>query len=81
MGNGSGYGSVSVKLNRNVTTPSGLSVFSILNPYHMPTHLRVLNESYPMNTNMTRFGCFQTCRILLLWTKVSLTTVRFVVEG
>ena len=24
----------------------------------MGTHLRVLSESYPMNTNMTGFGCF-----------------------
>ena len=25
----------------------------------MGTHLKVLSESYPMNTNMTEFRCFQ----------------------
>ena len=29
-----------------------------LKPRHMGTHLRVLSESYPMNTNMTVFRCF-----------------------
>ena len=29
-----------------------------LKPWHMGTHLRVLNESYPMNTNMTGFRWF-----------------------
>ena len=27
-------------------------------PWHMGTHLRVLIESYPMNTNMAGFKCF-----------------------
>ena len=30
----------------------------VLNPWHMGTHLRVLSESYLMNTNMTGFGWF-----------------------
>ena len=29
-----------------------------LNPCQMGTHLTALNESYPMNTNMTGFGHF-----------------------
>ena len=29
-----------------------------LKPWHMGTHLRVLSESYPMNTNMTWFRWF-----------------------
>ena len=29
-----------------------------LKPWHMCTHLRVLSENYPMNTNMTRFKWF-----------------------
>ena len=29
-----------------------------LNIWHMGTHLRVLSEVYPMNTNMTGFRCF-----------------------
>ena len=29
-----------------------------LNPWHMGTHLRVLGETYPMNTNMTGFRIF-----------------------
>ena len=38
----------------------------------MVTHLRVLSESYPMNTNMIRFRWFSNnlC-ILVLWTKVA----------
>ena len=35
----------------------------------MGTHLRVLSESYPMNTNMTGFNL---C-VLVLWTKVDST--------
>ena len=27
-----------------------------LKPWHMDTHLRILSESYPMNTGMTRQG-------------------------
>ena len=30
----------------------------LLKPWHMGTHLRVLSESYPMNTNMTGFRRF-----------------------
>ena len=39
---------------------------------HMGTHLKVLNKSYPMNTNMTGFRWFSKrfC-ILVLWTKVA----------
>ena len=29
-----------------------------LKPWQMGTHLRVLSESYPMDTNLTRFRCF-----------------------
>ena len=36
----------------------------------MGTHLSVLTESYPMNTNMT--GFFANLCILLLWSKVAL---------
>ena len=36
----------------------------------MGTHLRVLGESYLMNTNMMRFGWF--LKIFVLWTKVAL---------
>ena len=32
--------------------------FKWLKPCHMGTHQRVLSESYPMNTNMTRFRWF-----------------------
>ena len=38
----------------------------------MGTHLRVLSESYPMNTNMTGFRWFsENLCILVLWTKVA----------
>ena len=37
----------------------------------MGTHLRVLNESYPMNTNTTGFrGFSKIVCALVLWTKV-----------
>ena len=40
--------------------------------WHMGTHLRVLAESYPMNTNMTGFRWFsKNICILVLWTKVA----------
>ena len=29
----------------------------LLKPWHMGTHLRVLSESFPMNTNVTGFRC------------------------
>ena len=35
----------------------------------MGTHLTVLGESYPMNTNMTGFKWFSKNCILVLWTK------------
>ena len=37
----------------------------------MGTHMRVLSESYPVNTNITGFGWFskKVC-VLVLWTKV-----------
>ena len=31
----------------------------LLDPWQIGTHLRVLSENYPMNTNMTGFRCFQ----------------------
>ena len=37
----------------------------------MGTHLRVLGESYPMNTNITRLRCFQKISILMFWTNVA----------
>ena len=36
----------------------------------MGTHLRVLSESYPMNTNKIGFQCFSK---IFVWTKVALT--------
>ena len=39
-----------------------------LKPWHLGTHLRVLNEGYPMSTNMTGF---KNCCILVLWMKVT----------
>ena len=39
-------------------------------PWHMGTHLRVLGESYPMNTNMTWFRWFS--KNFVLWMKVAL---------
>ena len=35
----------------------------------MDTHLRVLSESYPMNTHMTGFRWFS--KIFVLWKKVA----------
>ena len=38
----------------------------------MGTHLRVLSESYPMNTNMAGFRyVFRNLCVLVLWTKVA----------
>ena len=43
-----------------------------LKPWYMGTHLRVLSESYPMNTNMTGFGWFsKNLCILVRWMKVA----------
>ena len=41
----------------------------LLKPWQMGTHMRVLSESYPMNTNMTGFRWFS--KILVIWTKVA----------
>ena len=43
-----------------------------LKPWQMGTHLKVLSESYLMDTNMTGFRRFskKNC-ILVLWTKVA----------
>ena len=39
----------------------------------MGTYLRVLNESFPMNTNMTGFRWFsKNLCIFVLWTKVAI---------
>ena len=40
----------------------------LLKSWHMGTHLRVLSESYEMNTNMTGLRWFS--KILVLWKKV-----------
>ena len=37
-----------------------------MKPWHMGTHLRVLSESYPMNTNMTGLRCFSKIFVVLL---------------
>ena len=38
----------------------------------MGTHLRVLGESYPMDTKMAGFRTFfKNLRVLVLWTKVA----------
>ena len=38
----------------------------------MGTHLRVLNKSYPMNTNMAGFRWFSKLKcVILLWKKVA----------
>ena len=42
-----------------------------LKAWHMGTHLRVLSESYPMNTNMTGFRLFSQKFIPVLWIKVA----------
>ena len=38
----------------------------ILKPWHIGTYLRVLNESYPMNTTMTGFSFFKSLCIAFL---------------
>ena len=43
-----------------------------LKPWQMGTHLRVLSESFLMNTNMTGFRWFsKNLCILVLWMKVA----------
>ena len=39
-------------------TKSCIKFKNLLKPCHMGTYLRVLSESYPMNTNMTGFRWF-----------------------
>ena len=40
--------------------------------WHMGTHLTVLSESYPMNTNMTGIKCFsKNLWVLVIWVKVA----------
>ena len=45
----------------------------ILKPWHMGTHLRELQESYPMNPTMTR--CYTIVRVH--WTKEALALEGF----
>ena len=47
-----------------------------MKPWHMGTHLRVLTESYPMNTNMTRFRRFAKIFVSLRLDKGSLSIGR-----
>ena len=43
----------------------------LLKPWQMSTHLRVLGESFQMNTKTTGFQWFfQKSCILVLWTKI-----------
>ena len=37
----------------------------------MGTHLRLLSENYPMNTNMTGFQWFSKVCVLVRWTKLA----------
>ena len=61
------------KKNQNIYTmhcgwASSLEVITLL---HMCTHLRVLGESYPINTSMTGFRWFSKDCVLVIWTKVA----------
>ena len=47
-----------------------------LTPWHMGTHLRVLSESYPTNTNMTGFRWFSKISAFLCFAKSSLSMGR-----
>ena len=38
----------------------------------MGTHMIVLSEGYPMNSNMTGFSFFKNLGVLVLWRKVAL---------
>ena len=41
-------------------------------PTHRGTHITVLSESFPMNTNMTDFRCFSKIfASVMLWTKIA----------
>ena len=46
----------------------------LLKPLHIGAHLRVLNKSYPINTNMTELSWFQKifASLIVPWTKVAL---------
>ena len=52
---------------------SGKKPEKLLKPWHMGSHLWVLSEGYPMNTNMTGFRWFSKIFVSLwaLWTKVT----------
>ena len=54
-----------------------------LKPWHMGTHLRVLSESYPMNTNMTWFRCFSKTFASLCfgWSSLSIGRVNINICG
>ena len=45
----------------------------LLKPWHMGTHLKVLSESYPMNSNITGLRWFSVIFVSLhvLWTNVA----------
>ena len=59
----------------------------LLKPWHMGTHLRVLSESYPMNTNMTGLDGLKRTLPPCVWDESSLsigrvnTEVTFVILG
>ena len=43
-----------------------------LKPWHMATHLRLLSESFPINTNLVGFRWFsRNLFVLVLWAKVA----------
>ena len=43
-----------------------------LKPWHIGTHMKVLSESYQVNTNMTGFRWFSKIFfVLVLWTQVA----------
>ena len=43
--------------------------------------MKVLSESYPMNTNMTRFGWFSKMFVSVPWTKVASALEWLIVES
>ena len=51
-----------------------------LEPWNMGTHMRVLSESYPMNTNMTGLDGFLKSLYLWFWVKVDLALEGLVQE-
>ena len=48
----------------------------LLKPWHMGTHLRVLSESFPMNTNMTEFRRFSKPFAIFAMDESNLSIVR-----